>query len=1535
MEMKKFYIMLIVFAAVFSAANASLAFKVGTYNIRYYGASGDTGWKDWTSRRAYVVQTITKYDYDLIGLNECRGGPQLDYMVENLASDYAYVNIDDDHGGYNPIFFKKDKFELLASGRFFLNADDLTQPILSWDNSNGNYRFTAWVKLRLKASGEILFFFETHLDHQGETARNEQARINMEQIRKIAAGFPAIICGDHNASKSRVPYFNMKSAYMDDSYSVAKTKYNVEQGVGTLCKHKVNGRDFWDPAYKGSSRLDYIWVRGIDVDEYRHIDDTFGHEECPSDHIAIQATVSLRGFVAQHRVYVDPQGGDGDGTIDNPMNDLQKAVDAIVYPGDTIFVKAGKLTVAGKGKTATVKISKTVTILGGYNDDFTRVVGMTEMDGDLNGDDVYDNFAIRNTSDNLYRLITLSNSSALELSNFDLHGANAPQTSSMGQGAAVYCPGYRLKLENCWVHDNVAYSNGAGVYSAGALDLLNCRMFDNISLYGSGGAFYTANYSGELYWRMSVRDCQFYGNKAKNGGAGYNGGFSWLCVTGCSFHDNKVADSGIFDIIRTGFDSNVAFANNVFANNILESTPNAALGDATKGGSAILIKLNGEGSNVALVNNTIVGNTASCMSATGSPSATFSGAAVQTLSDCTVRLWNNIIAGNTSSATTGGDVHLANTVHVASHRNVYTCAEDVGIALSATDFCMSARADGIAALAAMLNGKVEDGRFVANVTDEKGNHVVAVRKNVFGGNSINDVHSEDLVESVFVGDVTHNGQMREWLSDDQRGVERRTDGTASRGAYEEGQTIPEKEYTFGQYNIRILTSDDTGAQAWANRKDYVAGLIKKYGYDVCSLNEIKAGTQYSNLKELLPDYSFYAHSVSSATIEERETMNAVAWKTDRFSLLDKGVWFISSDPLNTARVLSDSRQSRNTVWAKLQDKQTGVVFFYFATHLDHIGKDARREGAKINIDMVRKIAGNYPCILGGDHNSGEGDQRVDMPLRSFFKSAGTECPPADGKKATHNGFSPEVAVGGTPIDFIYAHNTKIKSYTIIRDTMGNPDGITPSDHFSLMSRMELLPFVACRRQLVSDNVQAAIDAAECGDTICLQAGTLKESIRISKSLTLIGGYNEDFSQVTGRTVFDGTEGGFAHVISIDAGTYCELENINVIGGNAVGSDNEQGGGIYSKAWYLTLTNCDIADNMAADKGGGVYAMYQLQATNCKFSNNRCSGNGGGFYTSPTSNWRYTFNNCLFERNTAANGGAGYINGMIRGYFKGNSFVDNTARQAGGALCLGNKDSQAYTLTLLNNTFASNAISETGGNGGSALFASLYKDAELQTASTTLNLVANTIVGNKGNNAAVVVASGYMGLYNNIIAGNKGGDVALNGNFVASENNVYTVASALSGITNGATDLVGADEKSSLASLATMLNAKVEDGLLVPVLSPDNIPVLYIYDPYFCEKKIVAVQATWTTESKLKADLNDDTAIMTQKYTDDQLGKNRKSPYTIGAVEYDAALGIDDVSTQLQIQGSHLNKGVYNLQGQKVTNMVKGNIYIINNKAVIY
>ncbi len=803
-----------------TVALAQTTVNVGTYNIRC-PSSGDTGERDWNVRKPAVVQTITDNAYDIIGLNECHGGAILGYLEEQLT-DYTFVKYSDlktpgtTGENFNPILFLKAKFDLLDSGVYFL-ATDMTKPTISWDNNKNNIRFSVWAKLKVKATGEIFYFFETHLDHQGDDARNEGARINMEQIRKITGAYPVIIAGDHNSSKVRIPFYNLMGSYMQDARAAAKTTVGIENGDGTLSKHTVNSKEFWDPDYHSSSRLDWIWVRGATVDIYKNINATYGRTQTPSDHFAIQATITLNEYNPT-RTFKLPVTGN--------INDMI----AQAGVGDTILVEAGKLSIPGSGKTATVKVNKSLTIIGGYNSDFTKVIGLTELSGDTKDDDVYDNFSISNTSDNLSHLVTVTQGCALEIANFDLHGGNAPQGGATAQGAAIYCQGNIVHLDNCTVHDNVAYSNGAGVYCAGQINAVNCRFYNNVSLYGSGGALYSPSNTSELFWRYSVKNSVFYGNKAAMGSACFTGSFSQLHVSGCTFHDNYATNAGTYYASRSNYTGKVCFANNTFTGNVMNGTVAAGLpGIETRGGSAILLALSGEASTVALVSNTIVGNSASCLSG-GSVPDNFYGAAVQVTTDATVRLYNNIIAGNESNASTGGDVYLTNLVHVDTQRNVYSSAANSHLNFSDNDYHMSDYTNAVNALATMLNGEVKDGRFIAALTDEGNTPVVAVKSLAYGTKYINDVPADNYSESRFYGDADDDADMVSVLTVDQRGCERNMNGLSVRGAYEFGAA---SGIAMPDADISLAEGDDTlyniyGVRVNGDYKGIVIRNGKKY-----------------------------------------------------------------------------------------------------------------------------------------------------------------------------------------------------------------------------------------------------------------------------------------------------------------------------------------------------------------------------------------------------------------------------------------------------------------------------------------------------------------------------------------------------------------------------------------------------------------------------------------------------------------------------------------------------------------------------------
>ena len=99
----------------------------------------------------------------------------------------------------------------------------------------------------------------------------------------------------------------------------------------------------------------------------------------------------------------------------------------------------------------------------------------------------------------------------------------------------------------------------------------------------------------------------------------------------------------------------------------------------------------------------------------------------------------------------------------------------------------------------------------------------------------------------------------------------------------------------------------------------------------------------------------------------------------------------------------------------LRDKATGREFFYFNTHLDHMGKVAREEGVKLLVERIRTIAGKKPVIVGGDFNTPV-DSPIFKPLTKYMKSVREKSAVSD-SKGTFNGFgsAPDTIV----IDHLY------------------------------------------------------------------------------------------------------------------------------------------------------------------------------------------------------------------------------------------------------------------------------------------------------------------------------------------------------------------------------------------------------------------------------------------------------------------------------------------------------------------------------------
>ena len=759
-----------------SVANTT-TLNVGCFNIRFK-TTADQGELSWDNRKSYVARTIIDFKYDSVGVNEMNAGSQQEDM-KSLLPEYSFVewggnsSTVPNQGTVNAVLFRTDKFDLLEEGHYFLCTDP-SKSLISWDNSSGNKRFAVWAKLRVKETGELFYYFITHLDHLGSDARNEGTRINIEKVRSISGHYPAIICGDHNSSAIRYPFYDLCSAYLSDSRKVSEAPFPWPKD-GTLCK--------WDPEKKDGTRLDYVWVKGMKVHTYNHINETFGRGVTPSDHFPVIVSISLMPFVASHTRYVDINAADGgDGSKSAPFRNIQEAVDATCN-GDTIYVAQGHYSVTEsellKGRSATLNIPHSLDIFGGYDSAFKEVTGRTVLSGDINGNDEIADGVLTGNEENAYRVVTVQKYCALTLCNFEIVGGNA--NGSVTTGAGIAGLGSPLILNNVIIRDNQSTGQGAGIYAAGQLLCTGCRFIRNISS-ANGGAYFTAYAGVELWWRYAMTGCYFSENEAVQGSAGYHSGYSWAYLGYNTYACNRATYGGTVSLNGTAYASKTTLVNNTFVNNRIEATGGVI--NEIKGGSAVYANLNAA-STLSIVNNTIVGNHASCYK-NGTPTADFYGAAVH-IYNGTPFIFNNVIAGNRSTSIYTGDVYNAGQPATTGY-NIFSSTDNIGITPAETDILGTSADASILLLGNMLESNIVEGDIVPVLALNGGPiETVKVKRRFFGSNAINVLPASQFEEKLLKGDVDNTIELRDKLIFDQRGVERSTDGTSSIGAYEYGK----------------------------------------------------------------------------------------------------------------------------------------------------------------------------------------------------------------------------------------------------------------------------------------------------------------------------------------------------------------------------------------------------------------------------------------------------------------------------------------------------------------------------------------------------------------------------------------------------------------------------------------------------------------------------------------------------------------------------------------------------------------------------
>lgn len=254
------------------------------------------------------------------------------------------------------------------------------------------------------------------------------------------------------------------------------------------------------------------------------------------------------------------------------------------------------------------------------------------------------------------------------------------------------------------------------------------------------------------------------------------------------------------------------------------------------------------------------------------------------------------------------------------------------------------------------------------------------------------------------------------------------------------------------FNIRYNNPGD-GVNAWPNRKEKVASMIRLHDADLIGVQEALKD-MLDELDALLPAYTWLG--VGRTDGKEAGEYSAILYRKSRFEVLDQGTFWLSETPTVPGSKSWDAAIERIATWARFRDRTTGQVFYHFNTHYDHIGVQAREESSRLLKRRINEIAGDTPVVLTGDFNverSAAAYQVLVNGAEALQDVHDRSALPHHGPTSTWNAF--KAIEPGRWIDFIFVRGpVAVGQHAVLSDTW---DGLFPSDHLPVLAEISWTP----------------------------------------------------------------------------------------------------------------------------------------------------------------------------------------------------------------------------------------------------------------------------------------------------------------------------------------------------------------------------------------------------------------------------------------------------------------------------------------------
>lgn len=248
--------------------------KIVSFNIR---CGDDPNGNSIPERAPRLSAIINPINPDLIGLQEWRPAWE-EHINTYFGEKYEIFNKlrseEDKESG--PLLWKKDKFECLKKGYFWL-SDTPEVESKGWDEKYDCYRICAYAILKDKKSGQCFTFMNTHFGF-GDNGQVKSVELIYEYSKKIS-DYPTLITGDFNMTPKTAGYKAMIKHFND---------------VNTLTVNDLRSTyHAYQPEKEFDEHIDYCFISN----EIRAINQRMIEESVdgkfPSDHYGIEIDIEL------------------------------------------------------------------------------------------------------------------------------------------------------------------------------------------------------------------------------------------------------------------------------------------------------------------------------------------------------------------------------------------------------------------------------------------------------------------------------------------------------------------------------------------------------------------------------------------------------------------------------------------------------------------------------------------------------------------------------------------------------------------------------------------------------------------------------------------------------------------------------------------------------------------------------------------------------------------------------------------------------------------------------------------------------------------------------------------------------------------------------------------------------------------------------------------------------------------------------------------------------------------------------------------